>query len=55
MLGIYYALTVYKDIAPWVISSLANAKVLCPTHHKEADNAMHTEHAYHAAKLLGLL
>lgn len=55
MLGIYYAVTVYKDIAPWMISSLANAKVLCPTHHTEADNAMHTTHAYHAAKLLGLL
>lgn len=55
VLGIAFARYYYPSIAPVVISSLANARVLCSDCHLEADNAMREDHAYLAARLVGML
>jgi 5-methylcytosine-specific restriction endonuclease McrA len=55
LLAIYYAVNFYPQIAPYLVASLDNAKVLCPDHHRMYDANSKSEHSYYAAKLLGYL
>lgn len=53
LLAIYYAVNFYPQIAPYLVSSIDNAKVLCGDCHRHYDAQEKNEHSYYAAKLLG--
>lgn len=55
LLPIYYATNYYPQIAPYLVASLDNAKVLCHDCHRIYDSKTAKEHSYWAAKLLGYL
>lgn len=55
MLGIWYAVNLYPQIPPWLVSSIDNAEAVCRSCHVELDNKMREEHHIHAIALLGIL
>jgi len=55
MLAIAIAITDYPFLAPAVISSLANARVLCKDCHQKADNNMRFDHPEMAHALIAVM
>ncbi len=55
LLGIWYAVNMYPQIEPYLISSIANAICLCLDCHHMYDARLKKEHPYYAAKLLGMI
>jgi len=54
LLAVSCAIKYYPEIAPALVSCLANAMVLCGECHKEMDDLAQTNHRHYAQALLAL-